>query len=164
MTHLKERATIGGTLHFFMADKFQFNFEHPHEPMDVINAWQEWSRQHRVVAEIDEPLVTKQAREELHNTSKAVSTWPKGRWTDFFRDIKEASEEPREENKSAAYVKAFDYFADTIAEMADELTPSELYQALLDAVDRQLSWATKEYDYAKDLHDLVTGKTKLNNK
>lgn len=37
--------------------------EHPHEPVDAIKEWQDWYKKHRIVAQMDEPLVTKDSRE-----------------------------------------------------------------------------------------------------
>jgi hypothetical protein len=53
--------------------------------------------------------------------------------------------------------KATNYFADTICEFSEELTPEELYQALLDAMESYCLNTKKEFDHAKQLRDLITG-------
>jgi len=53
--------------------------------------------------------------------------------------------------------KATNYFADTICEFSEQLTPEELYQALVDAMEGHYQYTKKEFDHAKQLRDLITG-------
>ena len=53
--------------------------------------------------------------------------------------------------------KATNYFADTICEFSEQLTPEELYQALLDAMESYYLNIKKEFDHATQLRDLITG-------
>ena len=53
--------------------------------------------------------------------------------------------------------KATNYFADTICEFSEQLTPEELYQALLDAMESYYLNTKKEFDHATQLRDLITG-------
>jgi len=129
------------------------------EPQDTIKEWQEWYRNHRVVAEMDEPLVSKESRENLHDTSNAISEMPN--WREFFKEIlnetKEKEPTPRVNN--SVYVnKAIEHFADTIAEFQNEMTGEELYVCFVEAARENLAYATAEYDRAKDLFDLANNK------
>ena len=53
--------------------------------------------------------------------------------------------------------KATNYFADAICEFSGQLTPEELYQALLDAMESYYLNTKKEFDHATQLRDLITG-------
>jgi len=53
--------------------------------------------------------------------------------------------------------KATNYFADTICEFSEQLTPEELYQALVAAMESHYQYTKKEFDHAKQLRDLITG-------
>jgi len=105
------------------------------EPVDAVKTWQEWYRNHQVVAQMDEPLVTKDSRENLHDTTKVVSC----------------------HEAVCAASKAEEYFADTIAEFASVLSGKELYKAFYAAAQQNLDNATKEYNKAKQLVDALKG-------
>jgi len=129
------------------------------EPQDTIKEWQEWYRNHRVVAEMDEPLVSKESRENLHDTSNAISEMPN--WREFFKEILNETEEkePTPRVSNSVYVnKAIEHFADTIAEFQNEMTGEELYVCFVEAARENLAYATAEYDRAKDLFDLANNK------
>lgn len=53
--------------------------------------------------------------------------------------------------------RATNFFADTICEFSELLTPEELYQALVDAMEGHYQYTKKEFDHAKQLRDLITG-------
>lgn len=116
--------------------------DHPHEPLDAIKKWQEWYKQNRIVAEIDTPLISKQSRENLHDTTNVATSM-----TDAL-DQKQIAE-----NKK----KAQEYFADTIAEFANELSGRDLYKALIAAATYNLETLKKEYDQAQEFVALVQG-------
>jgi hypothetical protein len=116
--------------------------DHPHEPIDVISQWQEWYKKNRVVAEINTPLVSKQSRENLHDTAKA------------FPALATAMNNTTTEKLKR---QAQDYFADTLAEFANELPGKDLYEALVAAVNYNLEVVKKEYEQAKEFADLVQG-------
>ena len=53
--------------------------------------------------------------------------------------------------------RATNFFADTICEFSEQLTPEELYQALVDAMEGHYQYTKKEFDHAAQLRDLITG-------
>ena len=53
--------------------------------------------------------------------------------------------------------QATNYFADTICEFSEQLTPEELYQALLDAMESYYLNTKKQFDHTTQLRDLITG-------
>ena len=53
--------------------------------------------------------------------------------------------------------KATNCFADTICEFSEQLTPEELYQALLAAMESYYLNTKKEFDHAMQLRDLIRG-------
>ena len=113
------------------------------EPIETINQWQEWYRRHRVVAEMNQPLVTKDSRESMHDTSKATTTLngSDNLLTDYC--------------KAMSFQKAKEYFADTIAEFANELSGKELYKAFYAAAMDNMDCVEKEYNKAKQLVDML---------
>ena len=114
-----------------------------HEPVETINQWQEWYRKHRVVAEMDEPLVTKDSRENMHDTSKATTTL-------------DGSDNPLTDHYKTMYMqKAQEHFADTIAEFTYELSGKELYKAFYAAAINNMDCVEKEYNKAKQLVDML---------
>jgi hypothetical protein len=122
--------------------RFYLTMDHPHEPLDVIEKWQQWYKKNRVVAELDEPLVSKQSREKLHDTTNAVPTISAAMNNTATEKLKK---------------QAQDYFADTLAEFANELSGKDLYEALVAAVNYNLEVVKKEYEQAKEFADLVQG-------
>ena len=107
------------------------------EPLEEINAWQEWYKTHKVVAEMDEPLVTKDSREKMHDTTNATDT------------LESASA------KAVWMEKAKEHFADTLAEYQYELSGKDFYKAFYQAAVEAMGHARKEYDRTKELVDML---------
>ena len=87
-----------------------------------------------IVAELDEPLVTKDSREKLHDTTASTA-----------QSIKHAE----------CLKKTREYFADTICEAMDELTGEEVYQAFYKACKALRDVSKKEYDNANELFECL---------
>lgn len=85
---------------------------------------------------MDEPMATKDSREKLHDTTKAV------------KKLATAAE-------MEAAEKATMCFADTIAEYSSELSGADLYKCFFNAVMENMNYADKEYKKAKQLMDLL---------
>jgi hypothetical protein len=117
------------------------------EPIEAINAWQEWYKKNRVVAELDKPLITKNSfaadKEHKHDTTNAITTLAGSNnlLTDYCTAM--------------SFQKAQEYFADTIAEFCNELSGKELYKAFYAAAMNNLISVEKEYKKAKDLVDML---------
>jgi hypothetical protein len=107
-------------------------------------AWSNWSSKElkelvksfkqNIVAELDEPLVTKDSREKLHDTTASTA-----------QSIKHAE----------CLKKTREYFADTICEAMDELTGEEIYQAFYKACKALRDITKKEYDNANELFECL---------
>ena len=124
-----------------------------------LEQWDEYRHANRVVAEIDEPLVSKESRENLHDTSNAVDHMPD--WREYCRELigETKKEEPTPRVVNSVYVnKAIEHFADTIAEFQNEMSGEELYVCFVEAARENLAYATAEYDRAKDLFELANYK------
>jgi hypothetical protein len=106
------------------------------EPIETIHQWQEWYRKHRLVTGINVPLATRDSKELLPETSQVTSTL-----TDYC--------------KTMSFQKAKEYFADTIAEFANELSGKELYKAFYAAAIDNMDAVEKEYNKAKQLVDML---------
>lgn len=112
------------------------------------NAWSNWSSKElkefvksfkqSIVAELDEPLVTKDSREKLHDTTASTA-----------QSIKHAE----------CLKRTRDYFADTICEAIDELTGEEAYQAFYKACKALRDVTKKEYDNANELFECLNNKS-----
>ena len=110
-------------------------------PMDAIKQWQKWYREHQPVASMDEPMVTKDSREQLHDTTNAVAQ--------LVSDAEQLS-----------FKKATEYFADTLAEFSCDLSGRQLFEALLRAATDNYNYTKGEYDKAKQFLDLINGTEK----
>jgi hypothetical protein len=126
--------------------------EHPHEPVDAIKSWQEWYKTHRMVAQLDQPLVSKDSREKLHDTTHAVDKLPN--WREHYAQLITDPFEPMD--NTVHKQKAFEYFADTLAEFANELTGRELFDCFVKAATEAMEHEKKEYEQAKELLDLLS--------
>lgn len=102
------------------------------EPVNTIKQWQDWYRNHRIVAEMDTPMATKSSREKMHDTSNAVNS-VKQIWID----------------------KACAEFSSTLAEYQYELSGKDFYKAFYQAAQEVMLNAEKEYQRTKDLVDML---------
>lgn len=109
------------------------------KPMETINQWQDWYRKHRSIAQLDEPGVSKDSRENLHDTSNATDTMPD--WQSFDKNI---------------YIqKTIECFADTLCEFQCELTGEQFYNCFLAAANQVSNNAKADYDKTKQLVDIL---------
>jgi len=125
------------------------------EPIQTIEAWQGWYKNHRVVAEMDEPLATKDSREKLHDTSNATDTL--SNWREHYAEL--IGDRIPLQGNDIYKQKATEFFADTIAEFSNEMSGEELFACFRQAAKEHLEHIQKEYDCAMDLIDLIGGKT-----
>lgn len=125
------------------------------EPVETIKAWQDWYKSHRSVAQMDDPLVTKDSREKLHDTSNATDTLPN--WREHYAEL--IGDRLPLQGNDIYKQKATEFFADTIAEFSNEMSGEELFACFRQAAKENLEYIQKEYDRAMDLIDLIGGKT-----
>lgn len=126
------------------------------EPVDTIKTWQTWYKSHRIVAEMDDPLVTKDSRENFHDTSHATDTLPN--WRDHYAEL--IGDRVPLQGNDLYKQKATEFFADTIAEFCNEMSGEELFECFCAAAKENLGHIQKEYDRAKDLVDILELKTR----
>jgi hypothetical protein len=107
------------------------------KPMETIDAWQKWYKENKIVAEMNEPLATKDSRENMHNTTNVIDS------------LKDASA------KTTWMEKAKDHFADTLAEYQYELSGKDFYKAFYQAAVEAMECAHKEYEQTKELVDML---------
>lgn len=125
------------------------------KPMETIEQWQEWYRKHRTVAQLDEPLVSKDSREKLHDTSNATDTMPD--WRGHYAQLISDGPAPMVTPDNSIYKqKATEHFADTLCEFQNELTGAEFYECFLAAATEICDNAKIEYDKTKELVNLFT--------
>ena len=129
--------------------------DHPHEPINAIKEWQEWYRTHAVVASMDEPLMSKDSRENLHDTSKATYEMPD--WRSFYKELAEVDIGPTEVDDNIYLQKAIENFSDTLCEFAHELSAEQFYKAFLIAATNVAKSAQNDYLKCKTLVDLIEG-------
>ena len=129
--------------------------DHPHEPINAIKEWQKWYRTHAVVASMDEPLMSKDSRENLHDTSKATYEMPD--WRSFYKELVEVDIGPTEVDDNIYLQKAIEHFSDTLCEFAHELSAEQFYKAFLIAATNVAKSAQDDYLKCKTLVDLIEG-------
>ena len=95
----------------------------------------------------EEPWQAKTTRENLHDTTMAVDSIFNPEFNIMTKPVIDFS--PKE--------KATNFFADTICEFSELLTPEELYQCLVDSMEAHYQYTKKEFDHATQLRDLITG-------
>lgn len=98
-----------------------------------IDQWQKWYKHNKLVAELDQPLVTKSSREKMHNTKDAVQSL----------------------NQKTHFDKAKEYFLDTICEFNEELSGQQIFKAFYAAAQENLDYFDKEYKKAKQIVDCI---------
>ena len=138
----------------------------PEDPLNHIKTWQAKFKEHKQqcgVSELDEPLVSKNARENLHDTSNATDSVKD--WRTFWKDVLDDSED-NFENELAIAVKqqiamakqkTVDNFLDTICCALEEMSGEEVFDCFLEAVHSQHEYTKKEYDKTMELMDLLIG-------
>jgi hypothetical protein len=138
----------------------------PEDPLNHIKTWQAKFKEHKKqcgVAEIDKPLVSKDARENLHDTSNAVDSIKD--WRTFWKDILDDSEDNFEnelatavkQQKTMAKQKVVDDFLDTLCGALEELSGKEVFDCFFEAVQSQFDYTKKEHDKTSELLDLLAG-------
>ena len=140
----------------------------PEDPLNHIKTWQAKFKEHKQqcgVAELDEPLVSKDARENLHNTSNATDSIKD--WRSFWKDVLDeqgAHVYPEDELNQAiqkqltmAKQKTTDNFLDEICCALEEMSGKEVFDCFVEAVQSQFDYTKKEHDKTAELFDLLTG-------
>lgn len=113
------------------------------KPMETIKQWQDWYRSHKMIAELDEPGVSKDSRENLHDTRNATNVMSD--WTSFLTM----------DNNDTYKQKAIEYFSDTIAEFNNEMTGQELFDCFKQAVTNYYNIQKEELERTQQLYDIV---------
>ena len=98
-----------------------------------IDQWKKWYKHNKLVAELDQPLVTKSSREKMHNTTDAVQSL----------------------NQKTHFDKAKEYFLDTISQYSEELSGQQIFKAFYAAAQENLDYFDKEYKKAKQIVDCI---------
>ena len=136
----------------------------PEDPLNHIKTWQAKFKEHKQqcgVAELDEPLVSKDSRENLHNTSYAVDSIKD--WRTYWKEVLDDSEDNFEnelatavkQQKIIAKQKTIDNFLDEICCALEEMSGKEVFDCFLKAVQSQHEYTKKEYDKTNELMDLL---------
>ena len=127
---------------------------------DSFKAWHTWYKNNAQVASMDEPQVTKDSRENLHEitNARALSSWYTDAVETFYGNLDNAAKENKKmetELKISLTEQLTTYFEDTLCEFYDELTPLEIVQSFHEAIKRNFTLHTKEFNKAKELIELV---------
>ena len=108
-----------------------------------IDQWQKWYKENKIVAELDQPLITKDSREKMHDTTEAVQSLNQ---KVLFDKI--------------LFDKAKEFFLETICEYSEQLSGQQIFKAFYAAAQENLDHFDKEYKKAKQIIDCIQG---LNN-
>jgi len=106
------------------------------QAMAAIHQWQKWYRDNKIVADPEEPLVAKDQRHNLHDTTNVSATL-------------------NHMTNQNLLTEATNCFADTIAEYTGALSGKEIYKAFYAAACTQYEFAKKEYKQAEDLMNML---------
>ena len=104
--------------------------------MAAIHQWQKWYRDNKIVADPEEPLVAKDQRHNLHDTTNVSATL-------------------NHMTNQNLLTEATNCFADTIAEYTGALSGKEIYKAFYAAACAEYEFAKKEYKQAEDLINML---------
>jgi len=124
-------------------------------------AWHTWYKNNAQVASMDEPQVTKDSRENLHEVTNAtgtLSSWYTDEIETFYGNLDNAAKENKKmetELKTSLTEQLTTYFEDTLCEFYDELTPLEIVQSFHEAIKRNFTLHEKEFNKAKELLEFV---------
>lgn len=110
--------------------------EETNQAMAAIQQWQKWYRDHKLIADPEEPLVAKDQRHNLHDTSNTSATL-------------------NHMTNQNLLAEATNAFADTIAEYTGALSGKDIYKAFYSAANSQFEFAKKEYKQAEDLMNML---------
>jgi len=125
---------------------------------DDMAAWLSWHRSHRIVAQMNKPRVTKESRENLHDTSNASAVFPD--WCNFMKELTDTVEKEANDYREEFKIQAKSRFYDVICDYFTELTPEDFHEALVDAASKYLESTRIEYEKCCKLHDyFFTGGT-----
>jgi hypothetical protein len=128
----------------------------PEDPLTHIKSWQDKFKEHKQqcgVAEMNEPGVTKDSREALHDTANATDTIKD--WRTFCAEVLDESK--WEPDLSCDKQEAVRDFADTICCALEKMSGKEVFECFFEAVQDKYNHTKKEYDKACELLDLLTG-------
>lgn len=104
--------------------------------MEAITEWQSWYQKNRSIGIVDLPLVSKDSRENLHNTSRATDILPDWRrhYKALIGETDNSMTNPDQFNKDLAD-KAKEHFIETIVEFLPEIGHERLYDCFLAAAN-----------------------------
>ena len=117
------------------------------------------------VAQLNEPLVSKDSRENLHDTSNATDAIKD--WRTFWKDVldvpgtwdcsQDELTKAINQQKTMTKQKTVDNFLDEICCALEELSGKEVFDCFVEAVQGQFDYTKKEHDKTSELLDLLTG-------
>jgi hypothetical protein len=144
----------------------------PEDPLSHIKTWQAKFKEHKKpcgVAELAEPLVSKDSRENLHDTSNATDSVKD--WRTFWKDVLDepgAHVYPENElnqaiqkQKTMTKQKIVDEFLDTICCALEELSGEEIFDCFVEAVQTQHDYTQKEHYKTNELFNLLLAAKKF---
>jgi hypothetical protein len=115
------------------------------------------------VTQPNEPLVSKDSRENLHDTSNATDSVKD--WRTFWKDVLDDSEDNFENELTQAIQKQLtiakqktvNNFLDEICCALEEMSGKEVFDCFVEAVQAQHEYTKKEFDKTNELMDLLIG-------
>tara|TARA_R110000868_G_scaffold38952_4_gene136037 strand:+ start:1718 stop:2143 length:426 start_codon:yes stop_codon:yes gene_type:complete len=128
---------------------------------DSFKAWHTWYKNNAQVTSMDEPQVIKDSCEnpdEIINATGTLSSWYTDALETFYGNLNNAAKENKKmetELKVSLTEQLTTYFEDTLCEFYDELTPIEIVQSFHEAIKRNFTLHTKEFNKAKELLEFV---------
>lgn len=144
----------------------------PEDPLTHIKTWQakfKESKKQCGVAEMDTPGTTKDSRETLHDTSKAVDSIKD--WRTFWKEVLDESEACiGTEDEFATAIKqqlkmvkqkTVDNFLDEICCALEEMSGEQVFDCFVEAVISQHDYTQKEHHKTNELLNLLIAAKKF---
>ena len=120
--------------------------EEANQAMAAVQQWQKWYRENKIVADPEEPLVAKDQRENLHDTSNTAKT------LDDMPNLLSYSYDAKR--------NAFNDFSDTLASYMSTLGGKELYKIFFEAAQEYNRILEAEHKQGEDLLNCLRYRTK----
>jgi hypothetical protein len=120
--------------------------EETNQAMAAVQQWQKWYRENKIVADPEEPLVAKDQRDGLHDTSNTAET------LDDMPNLLSYSYDAKR--------NAFNDFSDILASYMSTLGGKELYKIFFEAAQEYNRILEAEHKQGEDLLNCLRYRTK----
>jgi hypothetical protein len=135
----------------------------PEDPLSHIKTWQNKFKEHKQqceIAEMNEPLISKDSRENLHNTKNATDAIKD--WRTFWSDVIDESKDNFEDELFASIKqRTINDFLDSITCALEEMSGEEVFNCFVEAAQTKHDYTQKEHYKTNELFNLLLAAKKF---